>query len=179
MKHAMSRLNENRIPELAPKSEGYSFKIIFLSFLLVITGCSTSSVFNCDYHQAAKINIKLGLAYLEKGNLVEAERKLLQGLAEDPANYEGYDALGYLFERKAEVAIAAKYYVKAIEVASTNKGAAYNNYGAFLYRQQRYDEARKYFLLSARDDRYQNAEIARKNALMANQRIKSFQRKSF
>lgn len=59
---------------------------------------------------------------------------------------------------------AEMLYCKAIKLADIkNKGAANNNYGTFLFRQKRYNEALKYFLLAANDPNYINFVFAKSN----------------
>lgn len=116
--------------------------------------------------QSANINMRLGLNYLSKGNVKEAKSKLFLALSKDQKNYEIHDAIGYLFEKSGENSLAEQYYLKGIKLASKN-GAAYNNYGAFLYRQKRYSLAVKYFLIAANDTHYMNAAVAYKNAQIA------------
>ena len=139
-------------------------KILFLLFLL-LTACSTPRSPNAD---AAAINVQLGLAYLERGNTARAKNKLLLALAQNPTGDLTQDAMGYFFEKTDDIKNAEKYYAQAI---TTHSGTAYNNYGAFLYRQQKYHDALKYFTLAIQDPDYLHTDLARKNAALAKEKI--------
>jgi type IV pilus assembly protein PilF len=135
---------------------------------------------------AAEINIKLGLHYLQQRDIAQAKIKLLLAIAQSPNYFLAYDAMAYFLEITGEISAAEKYYKQAIALAaapsasalptaltadSQNQslgigviGASHNNYGTFLYRQQRCHEALTHFMLAAQDPSYLNIAAAYKNA---------------
>lgn len=151
--------------------------IIKLSFLicsvLLLTSCNSVSIQQkTAANNSANLNVELGLAYLKQNNLSLAKEKLLRAIEIAPQNYLANDAYAYFLEKNADSKTAEKYYIKAIKFADAkNKGAAYNNYGTFLYRQKRYNEALKYFLLAANDPNYLNFAIAKKNITKVKNKI--------
>lgn len=113
--------------------------------------------------QAALYNSQLGLAYLEKGHVPRAKKKLLIALEQDPASADVHAALGYFFEHTKNRDMAKKHYVKAITLAP-NSGAQMNNYGAFLCEQGNYTEAETWFMKAVQDIHYLNTAAAYENA---------------
>lgn len=126
--------------------------------LTFILGCNTPI-----NPEAATINARLGVAYLAQHDLVRAKEKLLLALAENSNDPIVNDAFAYFLETTGELAQAESYYLKAIKLASS-KGAVWNNYGTFLYRQGRYSEALHYFLLATQDIYYMHIGNAYANA---------------
>lgn len=142
-------------------------KILFLLLSFLLAACANPKPQNAA---AAAINVQLGLAYLEHGDLARAKNKLLLALSQNTVSDLTQDALGYFFEKTGAIKTAEKYYLKAITLA-TNKGAAYNNYGAFLYRQKDYRAALQYFNLAAQDPYYLHPDVAHNNAVLTRKKI--------
>ncbi|CAL7963247.1 type IV pilus assembly protein PilF [Gammaproteobacteria bacterium] len=136
------------------KSEFFRIKFLLIVFtsLFFLIGCSLTA--NQKYNtEAANINAKLGLAYLQQNNIELAKNKLLIAYEQAPIDAKVNEALGYFFCVTGEPVLAEKYYLYAIK-RGTEKGSVWHNYGLFLYRQNRYREALKYFLLAAKDINY-------------------------
>ena len=136
------------------KSEFFRIKFLLIVFasLVFLTGCSLSA--NQKYNiEAANINAQLGLAYLQQNNIGLAKSKLLTAHKQAPVDARVNAALGCFFGITGEPVLAEKYYLYAIKHAA-EKGSIWHNYGLFLYQQNRYRAALKYFLLAARDINY-------------------------
>lgn len=150
--------------------------IVLISFML--TSCySMDENATSKYNpKAAAYNVQLGLAYLKQGNRQRAKQKLLKALEEAPDSLETNDAMAYFYENTQDNKKAEMYYQRAIEW-HPEAGAALNNYGAFLCREKRYDEADIYFLKAIADPEYLNTARAYENAglcaLAANQSDKA------
>lgn len=142
-------------------------KTLFLLLPLLLAACVAPKTQNSA---AAAINVQLGLAYLERGDMARAKNKLLLALAQNPSSDTVQDAMGYFLEKSHDIKNAEKYYLKAIAI-TTHPGAAYNNYGAFLYRQKKYHEALKYFILATKDPDYLHTDMAQKNVFLAQEKI--------
>ncbi len=138
--------------------------LLILTLLAFIAACSSpEDDENSKAAQAAEINVKLGLGYLQQNNVPRAKEKLLLALKQDPKSAAANSAMAYFLERSGDVKDAEKYYQKAIKVAVV-KGGPENNYGTFLCRQSRYDEAQKYFHKAAADTTYANTDQVYENA---------------
>lgn len=132
--------------------------VIFLCCLLA--GCVSSHDSNLS-----EANIKLGLAYLmQEHDAALAKEKLLLAQQQSPRNPMVWDASGYFYEMTGNFTAAEKAYLHAIRLASSNKGASQNNYGAFLCRQKKYKLAIDYFLLAISDPQYLSVANAYENA---------------
>ncbi len=131
---------------------GIKFLLIVFTGLFFLTGCSltASQKYNIE---AANINAKLGLAYLQQNNIELAKIKLSTAYEQAPVDAKVNEALGYFFSITGEPILAEKYYLYAIK-QTAKKGSIWHNYGLFLYQQNRYREALKHFLLAAKDISY-------------------------
>jgi len=113
--------------------------------------------------QEVALNTQLGLNYIEQDKLVLAKQKLVSVLEKMPNYAPGNSAMAYYLERTGDLEAAEKYYLRAIRFAA-EKGGPDNNYGTFLCRQKRYQEADRYFQLAIRHAGYVNTAKAYENA---------------
>lgn len=108
---------------------------------------------------AASDNAKLGTAYLQQGDIERAKGKLLAATNEAPNWAPGQDAMAYFYETTGDKQLAEKYYKQAIAI-DPKAGAAQNNYGTFLCRAGRYQEADQHFQIALQDTTYlKTAEV--------------------
>ena len=157
----------------------FSSSTLLLFFLVVVciflTSCTSAlknnqaitqtTVTTEQLNNAANANIALGLYYLQQHNVPQAQAKLLLALQQAPQNYMTYDAMGFFLETIQKTEIAEKYYRQAIKVAKpTDRGSSRNNYGTFLYRQHRCQEALTQFFLVINDMNYLHLAAAYENA---------------
>lgn len=142
--------------------------MFFLLFFLLLQSCQTVSSkekSTAEHSQAETVyyNVQLGLAYLKKGDMPRAKKKLLDALDRQPNSAEANGAMAYFLEKTADTEGAEHYYKKALVLAN-HKGSELNNYGAFLCRQGRYVQAEEYFLRATRDEYYLHSAGAFENA---------------
>lgn len=158
--------------------------IIVISGLLAFVGCQagspaslnkreqhgtkTQKVQNQNYN-AAKVNIDLGIGYLEQGNVSRAKKKFLHAKDLAPSHASTRAALAYFYETVGDLAEAEKEYKLALKYSEVDtKGAMHNNLGAFLCRQSRYEEADKEFQAAISDKTYiRTAEVYENAGLCA------------
>lgn len=126
--------------------------IIFIFLLWGLTGCTLPNA-ALQNAQAANYNIELALGYLQANNLARAKHKLLLAEQQAPNDPAVQDAMAYFLERTGEPKRAEQYYQKAIQLAPKS-GKTQNNYGAFLCRQGRYQQALVHFHLAVQDPSY-------------------------
>lgn len=117
-----------------------------------------------DKGAAARANVELALAFLNKGNADKAKEKLLRASKEAPKEPAVWYGLGYFHERTGTPELAESLYKKAIHYSGHKAGSAHNNYGTFLCRQKRYDEALHEFTKAATDEEYLDVAGAYENA---------------
>ncbi|KTD04204.1 fimbrial biogenesis and twitching motility protein PilF [Legionella geestiana] len=138
--------------------------MLALVLVLFLTGCVheadaensvAAAVEAPNPERAALYNTRLGLAYLKQGDFPRAKRKLVHALKLAPDYPQANAAMGWYLEHTGEPAGADVYYRKAVRNARES-GAQCNNYGAFLCRQGKYNEAQRWFAVAVRDAAYSN-----------------------
>lgn len=127
--------------------------------------------------EIAKINVQLGMAYLEQKNVQRAKSKLLMALEQAPNIPEPWYSMAYFLEATGNKEEASKYYLKSIEVAP-ERGDAQNNYGTFLCRSGRYKESIKHFMLAAKAKDYLDPAAAYENAGLCSMKMQSYDQAS-
>lgn len=128
---------------------------------------NTSSMYDLpsavDLDKAARLNVELGMGYLQQNNYPRAKSKLLRSIELGPNLPEVNYAWAYYLEKVGEVADAEKFYQQAIRIDVKN-GKSHNNYGAFLCRHGRYQESEKSFLTALEDPTYAKTAEVLENA---------------
>lgn len=112
---------------------------------------------------AARINLQLGVGYLQEGNLPIAKEKLERARSQDPHNPEIHGAMALLDQRLGKDKDADKEFRTALELAPHDP-AMLNNYAVFLCSHQRPDEGVRYFEQAATNPLYRTPWAAFTNA---------------
>jgi type IV pilus assembly protein PilF len=119
-----------------------------LAAVLVSSGCISTTTGppekKADQGDAAELNYQLGARYYRNGDYDLARDRLLLALEQDPKNGFAWSTLGLTYEALGNVRLAEDAYDKAVRVAPRNYKIQ-ENYAVFLCRQDRFDDARKYF----------------------------------
>lgn len=131
-----------------------------MAFLLLgglLGGCVTTGqqdpLKTTEGREAARdAYVKLGIGYLQKGNTEQAKVPLKQALELDAANADAHAALALVFQSEMEPKLADEHYRKAL--SARRDARILNNYGSFLFEQQRYQDAYDRFLQAAEDNLY-------------------------
>jgi type IV pilus assembly protein PilF len=131
---------------------------------------SNSSSYSSDYSSsesrsqaAAKINLQLGVGYLQQGNLPIAKEKLERARSQDPHNPEIHGAMALLDQRLGKDKEADKEFRTALDLDSHDP-AMLNNYAVFLCSHERPDEGVRYFEQAATNPLYRTPWAAYTNA---------------
>lgn len=120
-------------------------------------------VMKADLQEAAKYNVELGIAYMQRGELALAKDKLDRALKESPRDPEVHSALALLEERLGNPALTDREFREALRLAPHDPDIA-NNYAVYLCRTHRVDEGVKQLLATARNPLYTTPEAAYTNA---------------
>jgi len=113
--------------------------------------------------EAARVHTELGQKYMQQGKLEFALEKLNKALGFDPNYADAHTVIAVLYERIGDTKQAEEHYRRAAQIKSKG-GNELNNYGAFLCKIGRYDEATGYFDRAVADPFYNTPEVALTNA---------------
>lgn len=106
-----------------------------------------------DPAAAARNRVAIAAEHLKSGENEKAQQQLRRALEADPKSPEAHNLMAVLLERDGDVKGADREYRKAIRLRE-GFSQAHNNYGSFLFRQQRYKDAIKQFALATADMGY-------------------------
>jgi type IV pilus assembly protein PilF len=112
---------------------------------------------------AARINLQLGVGYLQEGNLPVAKEKLDRAMSQDPHNPEVHGAMALLDQRLGKDKDADKEFRTALELGPHDP-AMMNNYAVYLCSHERADEGVRYFEQAAANPLYRTPWAAYTNA---------------
>lgn len=111
---------------------------------------------------AAELNADLGLNYMKKGQLQTAREKLDKAMELDARSPTVNLAMALFQDRLGDRAEAYRFYKRAVQLDGDN-GESRNNFGAFLCREERYDESEEQFLAALNNPYYQTPALAYEN----------------
>ena len=140
--------------------------LVLVLFAVFLSACAPKQIdpYNETETQKAVIsNTSLGLEYMNRGQFEVALGKLKKAIKEDPNYAPAQTVIAVLYERIGELDLAGKHYKKAYELTPAD-GDVNNNYGVYLCKTGREDQAIKHFLLSLDDPFYTTPAIAMTNA---------------
>ncbi|MFZ2235461.1 MAG: type IV pilus biogenesis/stability protein PilW [Dokdonella sp.] len=142
----------------------------WLLLVLAVAGCSTGGSSNGvrsnsrdQAREAASANTQLGQSYMKQGKYEVALQKLQRALALDPDFVDAHTVIAVLYENIGDSKQAEQHYRRASQLKPKGGDEA-NNYGTFLCKLQRPEEAEKYFQIALADPFYQTPDIALVNA---------------
>jgi type IV pilus assembly protein PilF len=141
-----------------------------LASLLLLQACVTVDEQYSKNEKASKINVELGIGYLQQNNLDLASEKLLKALRQDPNSAPAHNAYAILQDRLKQLDLAEYHYKKAVSLDSRDSQSS-NNYGAFLCRNGREAESEEYFMNALKNPLYKTPEYAYTNAALCLNKI--------
>jgi type IV pilus assembly protein PilF len=140
---------------------------------LLLAGCAAndatdarrtgSAVDRVSPVRAAELNTRLGVGYLERGQLQVALEKLETAVSQDPDHASAHLALGIVYQRIDESEKALSHLRTAVRLAPDD-GGAHNSYAALLCEVGRYQEADRHFRAALEDPFYATPAVALANA---------------
>ncbi|MFT4714080.1 MAG: type IV pilus assembly protein PilF [Candidatus Azotimanducaceae bacterium] len=117
-----------------------------LGLALLLSGCVTETIGTGPRKNSGDISkqiesyIALGVGYIRNQEYQRAKDNLSRAIKLDPGSAHAHTMLGYVFQLEGENEAAEQYFRKAIKL-DPNYSLARNNFGAFLFGLQRYEEA--------------------------------------
>ncbi len=132
-----------------------------LLFSIVLTACASSGLQPdpSSGNEAAQLNLRLGIGYMQNGRLDIAEEKLQRALQFDPSLAEAENALGVLYEQTRSPTQAERHYLRALTLRPDFL-LAKMNLGRMLCANGKVDRGEQQFLEAAADRRLEEPEIA-------------------
>ncbi|MCH4565074.1 MULTISPECIES: type IV pilus biogenesis/stability protein PilW [Halomonas] len=123
---------------------------------LWLAGCASQvGPFNGNEDNPGDAYTRLGIAYLERGNLQRAMSSLDRALQMAPGDAEALQAMAMVYQRQGEDELADETFRRALD-ADSDFTRVRNNYAAFLYDRGRIREACDQLELASRDSQYAN-----------------------
>jgi type IV pilus assembly protein PilF len=113
--------------------------------------------------QAASLELQLGVAYMQTGNLQVAEQKLVKAEQENAHDPQIHSALALLYVKIGNDAKANAEYKESLRLAPGDPDVL-NSYGVYLCGKGRTDEGVKYFTQAAQNPLYRTPWAAYTNA---------------
>lgn len=126
---------------------------------LVLGGCAADS----ENREAAEIHTQLGINYLQRGDLNQAQEALEKALARDSGNAEAHSAMAVLNERLERYDKAGHHFQRSLSLDG-DQPSVRNNYGSFLCSRGRYEEADEQFQQAIDNPLYERSYVALANA---------------
>ncbi len=140
-------------------------RLVLCLSIFYITGCAFEKSASKDGQNLADLlqrQLDLGVGYLQNQEYQRAKDKLNRALEIDPKSAPVHTTLGLLFQLEGEYDLAEQHFRTAIK-HDGELTQARNNYGAFLYSQQRYQEAVAQFSIAVKDRFYANRAVVFEN----------------
>lgn len=156
--------------------------IVIISFLFLLSACVSSETtvttknggagnkMAFDPQGAADTRVKLAVLYLQKNNMQQAKENIEKALEYQPNDANIYRVFAYYYQSVNEHGKAEELYKKSLSLDNKNADT-YNNYGTFLCKQKRYQEADSAFLKAVEQsayssvaNTYENAAVCAENA---------------
>jgi type IV pilus assembly protein PilF len=143
-----------------------------IAFALLLAACQTTGgsgpnlkkdSAQSEKVEAARVHTELGQKYMQQGKLEIALDNLNKALAYDNDYADAHTVIAVLYERIGDQKQAEEHYRRAAQIKSKG-GNELNNYGAFLCKIGRFDEAATYFERAVADPFYKTPEVALTNA---------------
>lgn len=133
--------------------------VLLLLTAILVSACSTTSSDRYANSGASKEDAlesytSLGLQYLKAGDTAGAKGPLQRALEIDDSYAPAFNALALVFQTEQDLALAESYFRKAVS-ADPQSAMIHNNFGAFLFSQERYEEACKELARATEDPFYQ------------------------
>jgi type IV pilus assembly protein PilF len=143
----------------------------FIAVCLVLTvsllgACSsgqTKSGKTGEKQNPAEINTQLGIEYMREGMYEFSMEKLKKAIKQNPDYQLAHTSIAILYEKLGEDKLADKHYRKAYHL-NRRDSLTLNNYGQYLCRNGRLEEADKMFMAALKDPLYRYPEMVYTNA---------------
>ena len=124
-------------------------------------------------NQLAKTRISLALGYLDMGNTAQAKYNLEKAKQFSPNSVDVYTAFAHYYESVGEYEQTEESYLTALSIEDEDADTL-NNFGVFLCRQNRVDEAEVYFLKAIEVPTYIRVSESYENIALCHIKVNQF-----
>ncbi|EDP73945.1 tetratricopeptide repeat protein, partial [Hydrogenivirga sp. 128-5-R1-1] len=135
----------------------YVLTLLFFAFNFY--SCATKKPSKEEIERTVQYYFKMGVSYLNSGNVAEAIYNLNQAYAIKPKDPDILNALGIAYTKVGELDKAQEYFLKAIQT-NPEKAESYVNLGILLAKKKDYGSAKNYFKKAIKNPNYKNKEKA-------------------
>ncbi len=139
------------------------FIMAFLSSCATTNGGKASKQRKPNLKNAAELNVKLAVGYIQRKEYKAAKDKLLKAIEQNPDYLPGYKTMAYLYAFLGLTDEAEDMYDEASSIAP-NDSDLLNSHGAFLCSVDKLDKAQDKFSQAYTDPFYESAYLAESNA---------------
>ncbi|MBP0047768.1 type IV pilus biogenesis/stability protein PilW [Marinobacterium sp. AK62] len=139
--------------------------VVLLASAVLLSGCATQSDTSGSGRspeETLEAYTSLGIQYLQAGNTVNAKLSLQRALELDDDYAPALSTLALVFQTEQEYELAEQYFRSALQ-ADPDSARIHNNYGAFLFAQQRYSQACQQLQSATEDPFYSGRAQALEN----------------
>ena len=136
--------------------------LVFLALPACVTTTSGGFTPEASDEDALDDYIQLAVAYYEANDMAGARRHINKALAIHNRSFEVYNILALVHQREGDLDLADEVFQRAVRLDGSNSRAR-NNYAAFLFAQQRYEDAYEQLAIVAGDTTYEGRAIAFEN----------------
>jgi len=161
------------LKRMSSHNHGTSRQLFFLSCIILMSACASSSSQPDNRNQkvieeertakAVDTHVQLAVGYLQRGQFEIALEKIEIALEHDPKSADAHTVAGAVNERIGRYDQADYHYHRAVKL-KPNGGGVLNNYGQFLCKSEKVEEAEEYFRRAVDDPFYKNPATALGNA---------------
>lgn len=142
-------------------------KIIILTITIFIASCGGGDTVKKgrkgpDLKRAAKLNVQIASGFIKQGKLEFAQEKLQKAIEQDDEYVPAYTTMAILKELLGEIDEAESYYLEALDINSKSP-ELHNNYGAFLCKHDKHEEAIKELTKALNNRFYETPEKVHTN----------------
>lgn len=163
----------NRVAHSPVSRRCYALAVLLCALLL--GGCVTTERGGVgskrDPNKNLEYSLQLARSYINDRNWDAAKRHLKNAMEIDDESAEIYEAMALVFQNTGEIELAEENYRKSIRL-DPNSSRARNNYAAFLYFLQRYEEAAEQLEIVVQDTLYRKRGVALANLGRCYQQLK-------
>ena len=131
-------------------------KLVCFALLLLIGGCVstvTEGPKPASTQQKLSAYLDLARGYLEKQDYTNARRPLKEALRVDNSSAEAHVLMASVYLGDGDTKLAEQQYKEALRHEPKN-AMAQNNYGTFLFAQEKYKDAAEHLKIAADDPNY-------------------------